>query len=182
MQPVLQIKHEEGSPIPELFDHSRNHHQPETHRIPRDHQKCHLPCQAHADESVIEARMRDGRRILPPDHIKQEIKRCKDQNAPDAGNPEHNFGNFHLLGELLKFYSPPTVRPSTRIVGAATDPRNSRSFAISEMLKNNSFRLPATVISSTGYVNSPPEIHIPEAPREWSPVTRSTPCPRNSVT
>jgi hypothetical protein len=47
-------------------------------------------------------------------------------------------------------YSPPTVRPSTRIVGAATDPRNSKSFAISEMLKNNSFRLPATVISSTG--------------------------------
>jgi hypothetical protein len=47
-------------------------------------------------------------------------------------------------------YSPPTVSPSTRSVGAATEPRNSRSFAISEMLKNNSFKLPATVISSTG--------------------------------
>jgi hypothetical protein len=63
-------------------------------------------------------------------------------------------------------YSPPTVSPSTRIVGAATDPRNSRSLAISEILKNNSFKFPATVISSTGYANSPPEIHIPEAPRE----------------
>jgi hypothetical protein len=47
-------------------------------------------------------------------------------------------------------YSPPTVRPSMRIVGAATEPRNSRSLAISEMLKNRSFRFPATVISSTG--------------------------------
>ena len=47
-------------------------------------------------------------------------------------------------------YSPPTVRPSMRMVGAATEPRNSRSLPISEMLKNISFRLPATVISSTG--------------------------------
>jgi len=70
-----------------------------------------------------------------------------------------------LATEVLN-YSPPTVSPSTRIVGAATDPRNSKSLAISEILKNNSFRFPATVISSTGYANSPPEIHIPEAPRE----------------
>src|SRR5271155_3181080 len=47
-------------------------------------------------------------------------------------------------------YSPPTVRPSTRSVGAATEPRNSRSLAISLMLKKSSFRFPATVISSTG--------------------------------
>ena len=47
-------------------------------------------------------------------------------------------------------YSPPTVKPSMRRVGEATEPRNSRSFAISEMWKNMSFRFPATVISSTG--------------------------------
>src|SRR6478672_11407028 len=47
-------------------------------------------------------------------------------------------------------YSPPTVRPSIRIVGQATAPRNSRSFPISEILKKISFKLPATVISSTG--------------------------------
>jgi hypothetical protein len=47
-------------------------------------------------------------------------------------------------------YSPPTVSPSIRIVGEATLPRNSRSFAISEMLQKMSLRLPATVISSTG--------------------------------
>ncbi len=53
-----------------------------------------------------------------------------------------------------------------RMVGQATAPRNSRSFAMSEMLKKISFKLPATVISSTGYANSPLEIHMPEAPRE----------------
>src|SRR5260370_26560740 len=47
-------------------------------------------------------------------------------------------------------YTPPTVRPSIRIVGEATLPRNSRSLPISEMLQNMSLRLPATVISSTG--------------------------------
>ncbi len=63
-------------------------------------------------------------------------------------------------------YSPPTVSPSIRIVGEATLPRNSRSLAISEILQNMSLRLPATVISSTGYASSPLTIHIPEAPRE----------------
>jgi hypothetical protein len=63
-------------------------------------------------------------------------------------------------------YSPPTVKPSIRIVGAATEPRNSRSLAISEMLKKTSFKFPATVISSTGYVSSPLEIQRPDAPRE----------------
>jgi hypothetical protein len=47
-------------------------------------------------------------------------------------------------------YSPATVMPSMRIVGDAMAPRNSRSLPISAMLKNMSFRLPATVISSTG--------------------------------
>src|SRR5216683_3188260 len=47
-------------------------------------------------------------------------------------------------------YAPPTVRPSMRMVGEATEPRNSRSFAISEIWKNISLRFPATVISSTG--------------------------------
>src|SRR5579863_4077169 len=63
-------------------------------------------------------------------------------------------------------YSPPTVSPSILIVGEAVEPRNSRSFPTSEILKKISFKFPATVISSTGYASSPPEIHIPEAPRE----------------
>src|SRR5260370_30329167 len=47
-------------------------------------------------------------------------------------------------------YSPPTVRPSRRIVGAATLPRNSRALPISEIFQNMFLSLPATLISSTG--------------------------------
>src|SRR5258706_1662724 len=61
---------------------------------------------------------------------------------------------FTLLGgegaRTTQAYSPATVRPSMRMVGAATDPRNSRSLPISLMWKNMSLRLPPTVISSTG--------------------------------
>src|SRR5579864_75546 len=189
MQPALKVKRRQGSAIPELLKHGRNHHQPEPHRIPRDYKKCNLPRQPNADESIIKTRMRDRRRILPPDHIKHKVERGKYENAPDPGNQENHFAKFHVRVQRLRkkvchsdcteesaccpmhnrnlmIYSPPTVSPSTRIVGAATDPRNSRSFAISEILKYNSFRFPATVTSSTGYANSPPEIHIPEAPRE----------------
>src|SRR5581483_11279590 len=73
-------------------------------------------------------------------------------------------GSDFLL--LHSRYSPPTVNPSIRIVGQAMAPRNSKSLPISEMLKRSCFRLPATVISSTGYVSSPWEIQRPEAPRE----------------
>ena len=55
-----------------------------------------------------------------------------------------------LPTQLTLPYSPPTVSPSMRMVGAATEPRNSRSLAISERFMNISFRLPATVISSAG--------------------------------
>src|ERR1051325_4357222 len=37
-----------------------------------------------------------------------------------------------IVRPYVVVYSPPTVSPSMRIVGAATAPRNSRSFAISE--------------------------------------------------
>ena len=53
-------------------------------------------------------------------------------------------------GRNGEIYSPPTVRPSTRMVGQAIEPRNSRSLPISARFKKISFRFPATVISSTG--------------------------------
>ena len=70
-------------------------------------------------------------------------------------SPSLRFGGRTNASVPTRAYSPPTVRPSIRIVGQATDPRNSRSFAISAILKNSSFRFPATVISSTGNANSP---------------------------
>src|SRR5579862_6228873 len=77
---------------------------------------------------------------------------AQDDNClDDAGCGINRRGRF----APARSYSPPTVRPSMRTVGAATDPRNSRSLAISEILKNISFRFPATVISSTGKVSSP---------------------------
>src|SRR4029077_18047982 len=80
----------------------------------------------------------------------------------DSGRPK----TFLRASVVKSPYSPPTVSPSMRMVGDATEPRNSRSLPISEMLRNMSFRFPATVISSTGYVSPPPKIHIPDAPRE----------------
>src|SRR5579864_6433684 len=47
-------------------------------------------------------------------------------------------------------HSPAMVMPSMCRVGQAIDERNSKSLPISTMLLSISFRLPATVISSTG--------------------------------
>src|SRR5262249_51191008 len=68
-------------------------------------------------------------------------------------------------GEKRWRYSPATVMPSMRSVGAAMEPRKSSSLAISEMFWSMSRRLPATVISSTGKASSPFRIHRPVAPR-----------------
>jgi hypothetical protein len=57
---------------------------------------------------------------------------------------------YKVIHNFWLAYSPATVMPSMRIVGEAMAPRNSRSLPISAILKNMSFRLPATVISSTG--------------------------------
>src|SRR5580700_75349 len=171
VQAILQKKHEQGSSVAELLQHGRNHHRAEAHRISGNHEEHDLEGQAHTDEAVVERGMSDWRRIVPADHVEDEIKRCEDQHTPNTRDPEDDFGEFHvpasthaavladgrggrphmvLLMVPQVSYSPPTVRPSMRRVGAATEPRNSRSLAISEMLKNISFRFPATVISSTG--------------------------------
>lgn len=63
-------------------------------------------------------------------------------------------------------HSPAIVIPSIRIVGDATDPRNTRSFPIAATFISISPRLPAIVISSTACVSCPFSIHNPAAPRE----------------
>ena len=73
-----------------------------------------------------------------------------DVPTPEAVSVSSTLRSLVVTNSRPDVYSPPTVRPSMRIVGAATEPRNSRSLAISEMLKNRSFKFPATVISSTG--------------------------------
>ena len=60
MQPMLQIESRQGSAVAEFFDDGRNHHRVEAHRVARDDEKCKLPSQAGAEESVVEAGVRDG--------------------------------------------------------------------------------------------------------------------------
>ncbi len=68
--------------------------------------------------------------------------------------------------EGVSFYAPAIVIPSMRIVGLALALRKRRSFPIAEMFLYISFKLPAMVISSTGYASSPFSIHRPLAPWE----------------
>lgn len=94
---MLPIEREQGNAVPELLNHGRNHHGPQAHRVPRDHYKYNLKREADANEAVIKSGMGDRGRILPPDHVKHEIKRSKYQDAPNSGNPENNLGEFHLV-------------------------------------------------------------------------------------
>src|ERR1700722_393947 len=182
MEAMLEVEDDQGCTVAELLKDRGDHHGAEAHGVASDYDEGELPCQAYADETIVESGVGDGRRILTGDCVEHEVERGEDKDAPDRCDPEDDFGEFHFLprelnapsganGEkskspllakdarngapgshslISRHYSPPTVRPSMRIVGAATEPRNSRSLGISEMLKNISFRLPATVISSTG--------------------------------
>jgi len=61
-------------------------------------------------------------------------------------------------------YSPATVIPSIRTVGALVDWRNTRSFA-GTSARNIASRCPAIVASDTGSANAPSRIMKPPAPR-----------------
>ena len=61
---------------------------------------------------------------------------------------------------------PAIVIRAILMVGEATELRHSRSLPIISIPHSISFRFPAIVISSTGWVSSPFSIQIPTAPRE----------------
>ena len=71
------------------------------------------------------------------------------------GRPEPEVGQF-----------PATVIRAILMVGEATELRHSRSLPIISIPHSMSFRFPAIVTSSTGWVSSPFSIQIPTAPRE----------------
>ncbi len=96
MQAILQKKHEQGSAVAELLKDGWNHHGSESHGIFRDYEECDLEGQSHADETVIERGVGDGRRIVAADHIEDEIKRCEDQHTPNARDPKYDLGEFHV--------------------------------------------------------------------------------------
>src|ERR1019366_8689316 len=67
---------------------------------------------------------------------------------------------------LVLIYRPPTVISPTTSVGAAIDPRNSRSDPTASRFISICCRVPAMVTSETGNASSPLRIHRPTAPRE----------------
>lgn len=68
--------------------------------------------------------------------------------------------------ELLQSHCPATVIRSIRMEPHCLDPRTTRSLPTETMPRNMSFRLPAIVISCTGWTISPRSTQYPAAPRE----------------
>ena len=68
--------------------------------------------------------------------------------------------------ERLSDAAYPIVISDILIVGATTDDRHTRSSPIISIAMYMSFKLPAIVISCTGYVSCPSSIQMPLAPRE----------------
>ena len=59
--------------------------------------KCNLPGEGNAHESIVETRVGDGRRVLLPDSVREKVQRGDDHKAVNTGDPENNFGEFHVL-------------------------------------------------------------------------------------
>src|SRR5208283_5808414 len=95
MHSSLHHQHRHRDPPTEFLHHARNHHGPQPHRIPRYKQKRDLPRQPQSRKSVIKSRMRDGRRIVPPDHTEQEVQRRNHQHSPYPLHPKHHLREFH---------------------------------------------------------------------------------------
>src|SRR5579863_7714512 len=136
-----------------------------------DREQCRYPDQNHhehnSDENRPQARfffpLGQWRWLNQAAHAAIVRENFYHRDTESQRKPTKRF--LSLCGEKY-CYSPPTISPSILMVGQATGPRNSRSLAISAMFKKMSFKFPATVISSTGYASSPPEIQRPDAPRE----------------
>jgi hypothetical protein len=99
---VLQYENEDGWSVGKFFDHGRNHHGTKTSWISGDDAESDLPGECESDEAVIEAGVRDGRRILAADEIKHEVQGNNYKETPDACDPENDFGEFHGTPPRLK--------------------------------------------------------------------------------
>lgn len=95
MNAVLAIEHDHGDTEAQLFQHGRNHEEPQLDRIGGDHQKCDLPGEGCAYEAVVEARVGDRRGILLADALGDEIQRGNDENPVNTRDPEDDFGESH---------------------------------------------------------------------------------------
>jgi hypothetical protein len=86
----------------DFFENGRNHQRPKAHWVGRDEDKGDLSRQGDARESIEEAWMRDGRRIIAPDERKHKVKRCEDQQSPNSRNPKYNLRKSRRFLEELR--------------------------------------------------------------------------------
>src|SRR5271155_3044282 len=73
--------------------------------------------------------MGDYRRGRATDQIKQKVKRGNHQQTPDASNPEHDLGKFHVClpwTKFWKFYRRSGGRETTHIRGRRSQRRKRR--------------------------------------------------------
>src|SRR5450432_922009 len=94
---MLCEEHEQRGAVPELLQHGGNDHHSEAVRIACDDYEGELPHDGRANEAVIKRGMSDRRRILATDKIEHEIQRREDEDAPDGGNRENYFSEFHFV-------------------------------------------------------------------------------------
>src|ERR1700677_3062936 len=130
---MLKIEHDESRSSAELLDHRWNHHWPQADRIARDHQECNLKGQTDADKTVVEAGMRDRRRVLTADQVKHEIQRRENQHAPNAGDQESDLCEFHFI------LAPPAALRHCR--GTRAEERYQASRSRSDTSDNRTGRL-----------------------------------------
>ena len=93
---MLEVENDQGCGVAELLEDRGDHHGAEPHRIASDYEEGELPCEACANEAVVESGMRDGRGILAADCVEHEVERREDEDAPDESDPEDDFGKFHF--------------------------------------------------------------------------------------
>src|SRR5579859_5332177 len=79
----------------QLFEDGGDHDGAEADGVAGDEDKGQLPDKREAGKTVIEGRMCNRRRVLFANRVEQEIEGRNDEEAPDTGDPEHNFGKFH---------------------------------------------------------------------------------------
>src|ERR1022692_2659105 len=84
----------------------------------------------------------------------------------DLGGAKRSRRSGHPGTHECVRYRPPTVISPTTNVGAAIDPRNSRSDPTASRFISICCRVPALVTSETGNASAPSRIHRPTAPRE----------------
>src|SRR6266481_5978451 len=94
MHPPLHHQRHHRHAKRKLLHHRRNHH-PQPHRVRSNNQKRNLPRQRAPHKTVIKSRMRNRRRVVLPNQIKQKIQRHNHQHSPNPRHPKHHLRKFH---------------------------------------------------------------------------------------